>query len=638
MPVSTLNSSVLKFDAFELNLRAAELRKGGVRLRLQGQPLQVLAILMQSAGELVTREELRGQLWPADTFVDFDHSLHNAVGRIREVLGDSAETPRYVETLPRRGYRFIAKVEEVPVGKPGRVAKQSRNGHGELATAAAAVGSKPRASRILAVALLACVAIAIVGWLGWQRFHVKSPAPIRSIAVLPMGNFSGDTAQEYFADGMTEELITELSRIQNVKVISRTSVMSYKGTKKHLPQIARELGVDAIVEGSVSREGDRVRVTVQLLDGPNDRHLWSEDYERELGGILSLQRDIAQAIGEQIRAKVTPLQQAMLKPAHAVNPEAYDAYLRGRFYMSTMFSQPKALKAAKGYFEEAIQKDPKFALSYVGLADSYVYLALFRDLSPQEAYRPATEALHKALELDSSVGEAHDTLAQIRWHQEWDWAGAEREFNESIRLSPNYDCAHADHSSFLSWRGRRDEAEAEITKSRELDPGYSFASSKSGMRYLLRDYPGLVEVSRQGVISDPNEWLLRYFLGVGYEGTGKVQEAIAEYQKAVDMSHGDQDATAALAHAYAVTGKRGEAEEILRDLQQKSKSSYVSPYMIATIYAGLGDKDKAFEYLEKAYQERCWDIVWCLKADLRTDNLRSDPRFQSLVQRVGLPQ
>jgi tetratricopeptide (TPR) repeat protein len=437
---------------------------------------------------------------------------------------------------------------------------------------------------------------------------------------------------------MTEELITELSRIQSVRVISRTSVMGYKGTNKRLPQIARELGVDGIVEGSVSREGDEVRVTVQLLDGPNDRHLWSEDYQRELGGILSLQREIAQAIAQQVRAKVTPQQQSLLKPALAVNPEAYDAYLQGRFYMSTKFSQPKELKKAKGYFEDSIRKDPNFALSYVGLADSYVYLAMFRDLSPQQAYKPAKEALRKALELDNSVGEAHDTLAQIRWHHEWDWAGTEREFNESIRLSPNYDCAHADRSSYLSWSGRREEAAAEITKSRELDPGYSFASSESGMRYLTRDFAGLVEASRKGVVSDPNEWLLRYFLGVGYEGTGKVQEAIPEYQKAVEMSNGDQDATAALAHAYAVTGKRAEAEKILRDLERKSKTSYVSPYMIATIYAGLGDRDNAFEFLEKAFQERCWDIVWCVKADPRIDNLRSDPRFEALLKNVGFPQ
>src|SRR6266481_454325 len=631
MPTSEPSLRLLRFDNFELDVRAGELRKRGVRLRLQGQPLQVLAVLLKRAGDIVTREELRAQIWTTDTFVDFDHSLHNAIARLREVLGDSADAPRYIETLPRRGYRFIAPVEEV---QGPQISAESSNKTSELV----AVATRPTPPAGWLLALLGC-AVALASWVAWQHFHVQvSVTPIRSLAVLPLQNLSGDAAQEYFADGMTEELITELSRIHALKVISHTSVTEYKGTKKHLPQIARELGVDGILEGSIVREGDQVRVTVQLLDGPNDRHIWSEDYQRELGGILSLQREIAQTIAQQVRAKVTPQQQALLKPALAVNPEAYDAYLQGRFYMSTKFSQPKELKKAKNYFEESIRKDPNFALSYVGPADSYVYLAMFRDLSPQQAYKPAKDALRRALELDSSVGEAHDTLAQIRWHHEWDWAGTEREFDESIRLAPNYDCAHADRSNYLSWSGRRAEAAAEITKSRELDPGYSFASTESGMRYLSRDFAGLVEASRKGVVSDPNEWLLLYFLGVGLEGTGKPLEAIPEYQKAVEMSDGDQDATAALGHAYAVTGKRAEAEKILHELEKKSKISYVSPYMIATIYAGLGNKDKAFEYLEKAYQERCWDIAWCLKADPRTDNLRSDPRFQSLLQRVGLPQ
>ena len=632
MPAPAPAARVLRFDTFELDVRAGELRKRGVKLRLQGQPIQLLAILLQSAGNLVTREELRTQLWPADTFVDFDHSLHNAVGRIREALGDSAEIPRYIETLPRRGYRFIARVEEVQAPRIS-----AENGNKTPEAVAVAPPTKRRAALI--VTLCSCVAIGLASWAAWRHFYLKGPVhPIRSIAVLPMQNLSGDAAQEYFADGMTEELITELSRIQALKVISRTSVMGYKGTKKHLPQIARELGVDGIVEGSVNREGDQVRLTVQLLDGPNDRHLWSEDYQRELRGILTLQREMAQAIAQQIRIQLTPQQQALLRSARTVNPEAYEAYLRGRFYLTTKFSTPQELKTAQRYFEESIQKDPGFALGYAGLAECYVYLASFRQVSPEGAYRSAKEALRKALELDDSIGEAHDTLAVLSWQHEWDWAATEREFNFALALAPNYACAHADRANYLSWSGRRAEALAEITKSRELDPGYSFATLESGTRYQFRDYEGLVEASRRGVALDPNEWLEHYFLGVGYEGTGKRLAAIPEYQKAIEMSDGDQDPTASLAHAYAVIGKRGEAEKILRDFERKSQDGYVSPYMIATIYAGLGDKDRAFEFLEKAYRKRCWDIVWNLKADLRIDNLRSDPRFSALLQRVGFPQ
>jgi TolB-like protein/DNA-binding winged helix-turn-helix (wHTH) protein len=360
MSVSAPAGCILRFDIFELDVCAGELRKRGVKLRLQGQPLQVLATLLKRAGEVVTREELRAEIWSADTFVDFDHSLHNAVARLREVLGDSAETPRYIETLPRRGYRFITTVEQVRAPRIG-VDKGNRNGAGGGVEEAVAPRSKRRAALILT--LLSCCAIGLAAWGAWQHIYGKSAArPIRSIAVLPMQNLSGDAAQEYFADGMTEEVITELSRIHAIKVISRTSVMEYKGTKKHLPQIARELGVDGIVEGSVIREGDQVRVTVQLLDGPNDRHIWSEDYQRPVRGILNLQREMAEAIAQQIRVQLTPQQQARVRSGRPVNPEAYDAYVRGRAYITSDFLTPQELRTAQRYFEEAIQKDPGFAL------------------------------------------------------------------------------------------------------------------------------------------------------------------------------------------------------------------------------------------------------------------------------------
>jgi TolB-like protein/DNA-binding winged helix-turn-helix (wHTH) protein/Flp pilus assembly protein TadD len=626
---------VLRFDTFELDLRAGELHKRGVKLRLQGQPLQLLGILLQSAGNLVTREELSSQLWPTDTFVDFDHSLHNAIGRIREVLGDSAEIPRYIETLPRRGYRFIAPVEEVE-------APRISAGNGNKARVAVAVAPPTKRRAALVVILCSCVAIGLAAWLAWQHSYAKSAVPsIRSIAVLPMQNLSGDAAQEYFADGMTEELITDLAKVSALRVISRTSVMRYKGTKKGLPEIARELNVDGIVEGSVMRSGNRVRITAQLLHAPRDQHLWAETYERDLGDVLRLQSEVAQAIARQVRAQLTPQQQARFRrSARSVNPEAYEAYLRGRYYLSNQFTMAQPLNMAKSYFEESIRKDPGFALAYSGLADSYVYLAFFGQglLPPDRAYRSAKEALRKAVELDDSIGEAHDTLGLLSWRFEWDWDAAEREFNRAIALAPSYSCAHEDRAVYLSFIGRRADALAEIAKSNELDPGPSSAMTESGAYYQLRDYEGLVESSRRGVASYPNEWVEHHSLGVGYEGTGKRLEAISEYQKAIEMSNGDQDATASLAHAFAGIGRRAEAEKILRDLEQKSKSTYVSPYIFATVYAGLGEKDKAFEFLERAYQERSLDLSWHLKADLRIDNLRSDPRFQTLLRRVGFPQ
>jgi len=638
MSISTPAARVLRFDSFELDVRAGELHKHGVKLRLQGQPLQVLAILLQSAGDLVTREELSSQLWSADTFVDFDHSLHNAIGRIREVLGDSAETPRYIETLPRRGYRFIAPVEEVQ-------APRILAGNGNKTREAVAVAppsarqSKTRAAVALTLLILAVTGSAL--WLARAVSRPTSAAPrLGSIAVLPLDNLSGDPSQEYFADGMTEQLITDLAKVGSLRVISRTSVMRYKGTKKSLPEIARELNVDGIVEGSVMRSGNRVRITAQLLHAPTDKHLWAEAYERDLGDVLRLQNEVAEAIAQQVRAQLTPQQEVRLRSAPAVNPEAYEAYLRGRYYLSNKFTMAEPLNMAKSYFEDSIRKDPGFALAYSGLADSYVYLGFFGQglLPPDRAYRSAKEALRKAVELDDSIGEAHDTFGLLSWRFEWNWDAAEREFNRAIALAPSYSCAHEDRAVYLSFIGRRAEALAEVAKSNELDPGPSSAMTEAAVYYQLRDYQSLVEASRKGVISSPNEWTDHYALGVGYEGTGKLLEAISEYQKAIEMSNGDQDATASLAHAFAMIGRRGEAEKIVRDLEQKSKSAYVSPYMIATIYAGLGAKDKAFEFLERAYQEKSLDISWHLKADLRIDNLRSDARFQDLVRRVGFPQ
>jgi TolB-like protein/DNA-binding winged helix-turn-helix (wHTH) protein/Flp pilus assembly protein TadD len=638
MLASTPAARVLRFDSFELDLRAGELRKRGVKLRLQGQPLQVLAVLLQHGGDVVTREEFRAQLWLADTFVDFDHSLHNAIARIREALGDSAEKPRYIETLPRHGYRFIAPVEEV---QAPRISEANGNKTREAVAVAPPTARQSKTRAALALTLLVLAVTASSVWLVRAVSRPTSAAPrLRSIAVLPLANLSNDPSQEFFADGMTDELITDLAKVGALRVVSRTSVMPYKGTKKGLPEIARELNVDGIVEGSVLRSGNRVRITAQLLYGPTDQHLWAESYERDLGDILRLQSDVAQAIAHQVRAELTPQQQARFRAARPVNPEAYEPYLRGRYYLSNQFTSASALKTAKSDFEESIRKDSSFALAYSGLADSYVYLAFSGqgELSPDRAYKSAKEALNKALALDDSIGEAYDTLGLLSWRFDWDWDAAERHFDQAIALAPSYSCAHEDRAVYLSFLGRRAEAQAEIAKSNELDLGPSATMTESASHYQMRDYEALLEASRRGVASNPNEWTEHYNLAVAYAGTRKLLEAGYEYQKAVELSSGNPDASAALAHVYAMIGRRPQAEKILHDLEQKSKSAYISPYTFATIYASLGDKDKAFEFLERAYRERSLDVSWHLKADLRIDNLRSDPRFQDLVRRVGYPQ
>jgi len=523
-----------------------------------------------------------------------------------------------------------------------RLQRDAESGKGTVAAREQERVSGPRATWLgrrsslfgLALATLLLVLGSLVMNVGGWREHLlpsKSPT-IRSIAVLPLENLSHDQEQQYFVDGMTDALTTNLSKIEALRVISRTSAIRYKGTNKTLPEIARELNVDGVVEGSVLRSGNRVRITAELLHGPSDRHIWAESYERDLGDVLRLQSEVAQAIAQQVRIQLTPQQQARLGSAQGVNPQAYEAFLKGR---SSSGLTLKGLKEAQAYFEEAVQKDPSFALAYVGLADCYLGLGSFRWLAPQEAYRHANEMIRKAAELNPNLGEAHSTLGWLSWRYEWDWATAEKEFKRALELNPNYVIGHINLGLYLGWSGQVAQGLAEYRRVAELDP---VSPPNAVLYYHLRDYKTLLEVSQKDVVLNPDNWLSQYWLGVGEEGTGDPQKAIAEYRKAVELSGGDSDATAALAHAYIAAGRRTEAERILREMLRRSETNYVAPYMIGSIYAGLNHKDRAFELLERAFQERSPDIPWFLKADLRIDNLRSDPRYADLLRRAGLPK
>ncbi|MGB6877922.1 MAG: tetratricopeptide repeat protein, partial [Candidatus Acidiferrales bacterium] len=431
-------------------------------------------------------------------------------------------------------------------------------------------------------------------------------------------------------------LITDLGTVGTLRVVSRTSVMRYKGTKENLPEIARELKVDGIVEGSVVRSGQRVRVTARLLQASTDQQRWAETYDRDLGDALKLQREVADAIARQVRAELTLHEQAQLRLAHTVKPAAYDEYLKGRLYFVNEYTKADSLRKAQHDFEKSIQEDPNFALAYAGLADTYVYLAFTGGLQKDSAYRSAKQALDKALQLDDSIGEAHDTLGLLSSEFDWDWGTADREFNRAIALAPSYSCAHEDRAIFLAITGRRSEALAEIAKIDQLDYGFSAAETELATYYQLRDYPDLIEASKRALLLDPKVWSRHYDLGIGYEGTGKLQEAISEYQKAIEMSDGSPVPTVALAHAYSAVGRRAEAEKILRDLERKSEETSVAPYTMATVYAGLGENDKAFEFLEKAYSEKSFDIPSFIKSDFLLDSLRPDPRFQNLLRGMAL--
>jgi TolB-like protein/DNA-binding winged helix-turn-helix (wHTH) protein/Flp pilus assembly protein TadD len=634
-------SGWLRFGVFELDLRAGELRKHGLRVRLQEQPFQVLAMLLERHGEVVTREELQKKLWPADTFVDFDHGLNKAINKVREALSDSAENPRFIETVARRGYRFLAEVQVADAG-PVRRSEHAAQPPAErevsdrpALAAKVAIPKRVEASRawmvsgfvlILLLALLAT----------WKLPSLyRPPTVIRSLAVLPLESLSNDASQDYFADGMTDELISNLGQISALRVISRTSVMAYKHARKPLPQIARELNVDAVVEGTVLRSGDRIRITAQLIEASADKHIWSQSYEGELRDTLALQNQVARAIADQIRINLNPQEQAALKNIKVVNPEAYESYLKGRYFWNKRSAD--SLKVALAYFNQAIDQDPKYAQAYSGLADTYALLGdwQFAVMTPKEALPKARAAAIKALELDSALGEAHNSLAFCLDGFDWDFDSAGKEFRRAIELNPGYATAHHWYAWHLSLLGQYDEAVAEMKKAENLDPlSLIINADLAELLALAHSYDESIRQSRKTIEMDPSFAIAHNHLAQAYLQKQMNDDAVVELQKAVQLSGGSPTCTANLARAYVATGKKSEAEKLLGNLKKRASPGYSHGSEIAVIYAALGDRDQAMNWLEKGYEERFNPGV-LLRPGF--DPLRSDPRFENLVRRIGLP-
>ena len=488
----TVSPRTVRFGTFEADLATRELRKSGVRIKLQGQPFEILVMLLERSGELVTREELQQRLWPTDTFVDFDHGVNAAINRLREALGDSAENPRFVETIPRRGYRFVAPVES-QTAAPGPSIVPTPDPNPESHPRATEATSRSAGRRRLVWAAVVVVLVVLAATLSLSRvrrllFPSGGPAHIQSVAVLPLVNLSGDKDQDYFADGMTDALTTDLGKIGALRVISRTSVMQYRDTKKTLPEIAGELNVDALVEGTVARSGNHLRITANLVQASPEKHLWAETYESDLGDILTVQGEVAQAVARAIQVKLTPEEQKLLGSARPVDPKAHDDYLKGRYSCGEEIRP--GLDRAVQYFQQAIEEAPNDPLAYAGLADCYTIWAWAGDYfagdpSPKDVLPKARDAALKVLQLDEGLAEAHTSLAVVEMVLNWNWAGAEREFKRSIELNPNYSAAHVWYAHYLAAMGRFDECVAESKRSLDLDPFSEFSNDFGAWAFLF---------------------------------------------------------------------------------------------------------------------------------------------------------
>ncbi len=656
---ATTPARLLRFGVFEVDLQACELRKQGRKIKLQKQPCQILAILLEHSGEVVTREEFRKCLWPSDTFVDFDHSLNTGVMRLREVLADSSENPVFIETLPRRGYRFIAPVDPSGAAREKILAAEPKSSVSEdhapvqapqvvlpVVPDRSAPGAR-RPSRFAPPYLAAWAGlIGLIGGMlalavGLTLYYMRPSTAakpklnrVRSLVVLPLENLSGDKNQDYFADGMTDELIASLAKVPTLRVISRNSSMEYKDTHKPLPEIAQDLNVDAVVEGTVLRSGNRVRITAEVVRISTDQTLWAETYEGDLGDILALQQQVASAIVNKIQIELTPQEQQRFTASRPVNPEAYEDYLKGRYYWGKRSEE--GLTKAIQYFTLATKKEPQYALAYAGLADCYgiIGAAIVGTVPAREVAPKAEAAAMKAIEIDPTLAEAQTSLATVRLNYNWDWPAAEAGFKRAIELNPSDATAHQRYSLYLIAMGRTQESLAEIKRALWLDPLSISMNFSLGWRlYMARRYDEAIQQLRNTIDMDPTFVLAHLVLGQAYEQKREYSAAIAELQEAVAISHDSAPLIAALAHVYAVSSRQTEARKLLAQLQNQSNRQYVSPFYLAVVYAGLGENDQAVMWLEKAYEDRSNSLIF-LRVDPEFDGLRANPEFKRLLRKL----
>lgn len=630
--------AVLSFGVFEADLRAGEVRRNGIKVHLQDLPFRTLALLLSRPHEVVTHEELRLALWPNGVFVDFDRGIRSAIKRLRDALGDSADNPIFIETIERRGYRWIGPVSSVEP-PPARACAPD-------ATSIVPAVENEGTTRVLrsprwtltmrwltaAAAMVVLLVPAVFLRVPWKDPSFR-PGSVRSLVVLPLENLSGDPAQDYLAEGMTDELTTNLAHISSLRVVSRTSAQHYRNTTKPLPAIADELDVDAVVEGSVRREGDVLFVNIQLIDARNDRHLWADVLRRNLGGASSMQDELTEAIAHQIGVQLTPLEKQYFSGRHPIDPASYEVYLLGRYYWNKR--TPDALAKAEGYFRDAINRDANNAFAYAGLADTYVIDALFAvNLPPGEASQKAREAASHAIALDDSLAEAHCSAAYVRFFKDWDFVGSEGEFRRALQLNPNFATAHQWYAEMLTALARHDEAIAQIRQAEALDPFAPVLHHVAGQ--ILQDdrqYSQALEEYRKA--EGASDWIwTRVGAALAYRRLGEYDQAVEELRAAakLDSSQLDPSTVDALSRAYHTAGARGFLVQSIILFRQYPHPAYDR----ALDYAALGEKEKAFGSLAEAYRNHDLDVLSLLSSP-ELDPLRSDPRYLDLKNHIGLP-
>ncbi len=660
-----MNAGKLKFGDFELNVAGYELSRYGRSIKLERIPMELLLLLVDRRGQLVAREDILQKLWGKDVFLDVDNSINTAISKIRVALGDDPENPAFIKTVSGKGYRFIASIvvlldrKEDSMQSPeqehssdSRFIAPARDAALDEAMARRpALDSKSplKSGRLWRLSLAGItLAAALAGW-NWRnsfrRMVSPSPAPvIRSLAVLPLENLTGDASQEYFADGMTDALITDLAQIEALRVISRTSIMRYKGMRKPLPEIARELDVDGIVEGTVVRSAGRIRITSQLIYAPSDQHLWAQSYERDAGDLVTLQGEVAQAIAGEVRAALTPEQRTRLSVRVTSNPGAYEAYLKGRYYWNQR--TPSAERKSIEFFQQAVEMDPDFALAYAGLADAYNFGNVLGVLAPKESSPEAKAAATKALVLDPRLAEAHTALGLVMSHYDFDFPGAQREFLKAIKLNPNYANAHLLYAgAYLTPMGRHEDAIAEMKKALELDPLSLPLNNMMASTYLWAgDYDKSLQQFQRTIGLDPAFPLVHFFFASLLQELGRYEEAIKENQRGellLGMSPEEAAAEAAeFQKAFQFGGPRGYWQknlDITLKARKQAGARYFEAISVAGAYARAGDKKNAFEWLEKSYQDREGQHITLVRWLPEFRSLHADPRFADLLRRMGLP-